>query len=137
MIEYLDRPIAFHRSFVKMGIGITGALMLSQSIYWSRRTNASGWFYKTQEEWQDETGMTRRELDTARKKLRQLGILEEKKQGVPCRVFYRINEPNLIAQMEQTGLAECAKLERTNAPSSAVPISQTKTETTQRLLQKK
>ncbi|WP_229652173.1 hypothetical protein [Vibrio parahaemolyticus] len=133
MIEYLDRPIAFHRSFVKMGIGITGALMLSQSIYWSRRTNASGWFYKTQEEWQDETGMTRRELDTARKKLRQLGILEEKKQGVPCRVFYRINEPNLIAQMEQTGLAECAKLERTNAPSSAVPISQTKTETTQRL----
>nr|WP_275667292.1 hypothetical protein [Vibrio sp. Isolate24] len=107
--------------------------MLSQSIYWSRRTNASGWFYKTQDEWQDETGMTRRELDTARKKLRSLGILEEKKQGVPCRVFYRINEPNLIAQMEQTSLAECAKLDCTNAPSSGGGISQTKTETTQRL----
>ncbi|MCA2438585.1 hypothetical protein R7Z80_01650 [Vibrio sp. 1733] len=117
MIEYLDRPIAFHRSFVKMGIGITGALMLSQSIYWSRRTNASGWFYKTQEEWQDETGMTRRELDTARKKLRQLGILEEKKQGVPCRVFYRINEPNLIAQMEQTRTYKCAKQCCTNQPN--------------------
>ncbi|WP_367302450.1 hypothetical protein [Vibrio coralliilyticus] len=133
MIEFLDRPIAFHRSFVKMGIGITGALMLSQSIYWSRRTNSSGWFYKTQEEWQDETGMTRRELDTARKKLRQLGILEEKKQGVPCRVFYRINEPNLIVQMEQTSLAESANLVSTNPPSSAEQNRQTKTETTQRL----
>nr|WP_252724371.1 hypothetical protein [Vibrio hepatarius] len=116
-----------------MGIGITGALMLSQSIYWSRRTNSSGWFYKTQDEWQDETGMSRRELDTARKKLRNLGILEEKKQGVPCKVFYRINEPNLIVRMEQTSLAECAKLDRTNAPSSDGEISQTKTEITQRL----
>lgn len=133
MIEFLDRPIAFHRPFVKLGIGITGALMLSQAIYWSRRTNASGYFYKIQSEWEDETGMTRRELDTARKKLRELGILEEKKQGVPCRIFYRINEPNLIGALEQTSLAESAKLCSTNPPTCAVQIRQTKTETTHRL----
>ncbi|CAK2375661.1 Replication protein [Vibrio crassostreae] len=133
MIEFLDRPIAFHRPFVKLGIGITGALMLSQAIYWSRRTNESGYFYKTQAEWEDETGMTRRELDTARKKLRELGILEEKKQGVPCRIFYKINEPNLIAQLRHSSLAECAKQCSTNAPTCAAQKRQTKTETTQRL----
>lgn len=133
MIEFLDRPIAFHRPFVKLGIGITGALMLSQAIYWSRRTNASGYFYKTQAEWEEETGMTRRELDTARKKLRDLGILEEKKQGVPCRIFYKINEPNLIAQLRHSSLAECAKQCSTNAPTCAAQKRQTKTETTQRL----
>ncbi|CAK1759340.1 conserved hypothetical protein [Vibrio crassostreae] len=133
MIEFLDRPIAFHRPFVKLGIGITGALMLSQAIYWSRRTNVSGYFYKTQAEWEEETGMTRRELDTARKKLRDLGILEEKKQGVPCRIFYKINEPNLIAQLRHSSLAECAKQCSTNAPTCAAQKRQTKTETTQRL----
>lgn len=133
MIEFLDRPIAFHRPFVKLGIGITGALMLSQAIYWSRRTNASGYFYKTQSEWEDETGMTRRELDTARKKLRELGILEEKKQGVPCRIFYRINEPTLIELLRHSSLAECAKQCSTKAPSCGGVISQTKTETTHRL----
>ncbi|MEZ9397210.1 hypothetical protein AB4393_18545 [Vibrio splendidus] len=107
--------------------------MLSQAIYWSRRTNESGYFYKTQAEWEEETGMTRRELDTARKKLRDLGILEEKKQGVPCRIFYKINEPNLIAQLRHSSLAECAKQYSTNAPTCAAQKRQTKTETTQRL----
>ena len=31
-----DRPIAFNRDFVDLGIGITGALLLSQAIYWSK-----------------------------------------------------------------------------------------------------
>ncbi|MBJ6911615.1 hypothetical protein JG661_20320, partial [Vibrio cholerae] len=64
-------------------------MFLSQSLYWSRRTNESGWFYKTQEEWEEETGLSRREQDSARKRLKSLGIIEEKKQGVPCRVFYK------------------------------------------------
>ncbi|HFQ4959224.1 TPA: hypothetical protein ACGUPM_002677 [Vibrio vulnificus] len=133
MIEYLDRPVAFHRAFVKLGVGVTGALMLSQALYWQNRTNSSGWFYKTQQEWEEETGLTRRELDTARKRLRDLGILLEKKQGVPCRVFYQISEPNLIGALEQTSLAESAKQCCTNPPGSAAQIRQTKTETTHRL----
>lgn len=156
LIELLDRPIAFHRPFVELGLGISGALFLSQSLYWSRRTNASGYFYKTQEEWEAETGMSRREQETARKKLKSLGILEEKKQGVPCRVFYRINDeklltlldekqhekqlnpdctkaPNQYGGMRQTSMAESDTLDCTNAPSSDGGKRQTKTETTQRL----
>lgn len=134
MLDYLDRPIAFHRAFVKLGIGITGALLLSQAIYWSKRTkDADRWFYKSVDEWGDETGMTRREIDTARSKLRRLGILQEKKQGVPCRLFYRIDEPNLLGLLVQTSLAENANLDATNPPRRHAPIRQTITENTQRL----
>ncbi|HGE5984796.1 TPA: hypothetical protein ACGGR3_002160 [Vibrio cholerae] len=156
MIEFLDRPIAFHRIFVELGLGITGALFLSQSLYWSRRTNESGWFYKTQEEWEEETGLSRREQDSARKRLKSLGIIEEKKQGVPCRVFYKVNGEKLLVllskrsdqksenpvcskqtiqfgEKRQTSLNESANLVCTNPPSSDGGISQTKTENTHRL----
>jgi hypothetical protein len=134
MIEFLDRPIAFHRSFIELGVGVTGALLLSQALYWSKRTkHADKWFYKTQKEWTDETGMSRREIETARKKLRQLNILEEKKQGVPCKVFYRINEANLVGALEQTSMAESDNLECAEVAKPDVASRQTITEITQRL----
>ena len=132
IIDLLDRPIAYQPIFVKLGAGVTGAVMLSQAVYWSKRTNNDGWFYKTQEDWELETGLTRREQETARKKLKALGILEEKKQGVPCKVFYKINAQALSqhVQIIQSSMAESAKLECTKAPSSVGENSQTITENT-------
>lgn len=126
----LDRPIAFQRVFVSLGAGVTGALLLSQAVYWSRRsTLRGGWFYKTREEWEEETGLTRREQEGARKKLRDLGVLEEKKQGIPCKTYYRINTDRL-----QTCLHKTAQLDGTK-PSNWVeqnrpPITEITTETT-------
>lgn len=92
MIDLLDRPIAYHRCFVWLGAGITGSVFLSQALYWTRRTNdQNGWFYKSQAEWEEETGLTRHEQDGARKKLCALGVLEEIRRGVPARLFYRLN----------------------------------------------
>jgi hypothetical protein len=87
----LQRPIAFHRVFVPLG-GVTGALFLSQLLYWSDRgSEGNGWIYKTQAEWTDETGMTRREQETARRQLREAGVIEESYKGLPAKLFYRIN----------------------------------------------
>ncbi|HFG1866849.1 TPA: hypothetical protein ACGF2J_003270 [Vibrio cholerae] len=134
MIEFLDRPIAFHRAFIGLGIGVTGALLLSQSLYWSKRTNnTEGWFYKSTDDWKDETGMTRTEIETARKKLRNLGVLEEKKVGVPCRLYYRINSANLIARLQQTSLQDSCKQGCGNPASRAAETLQTITENTHRL----
>lgn len=113
--ELLDRPIAFHRSLVRLGIGVTGALMLSQAIYWHRRTSDAGnWFYKTQAQWEDETGLTRSEQEGARKKLVKAGYLEEKKEGVPCKLHYRVNLEKIINDMgeePQTSLQKTCKLD--------------------------
>lgn len=125
MLNLLDRPIAFNRTFVDLGLGITGALMLSQCVYWSTRTKDSdGWFYKTQAEWTEETGMTRREQETARKKLVSKGYVEEVRRGVPCKTYYRLNREALesalvqVAQKRHSSMADSAIQECTKAPPS-------------------
>ncbi len=88
----LGRPIAFHRAFVTIGGGVSAGLMLSQAWYWSQRTNdPAGWFWKTQEDWEKETGLTRREQETARRQLMQRGLMEEELRGVPARLHFRLD----------------------------------------------
>lgn len=65
-LQLVDRPIAFQRSFVRLGVGITGALLLSQIVYWQNRMEGN-WFYKTQTDLEEETGLTRYEQEGARK----------------------------------------------------------------------
>lgn len=76
ILPLLDRPIAFQRSFIRLDIGVTAALFLSQMIYWTNRSDDDGWVYKTQEEWEEETGLSRYEQEGARKKLRSIGVLQ-------------------------------------------------------------
>jgi hypothetical protein len=109
----LDRPIAFHRAFVTLTGSVTAALMLSQAVYWSRRVaeGRDGWFYKTQDEWQEETGLSRSEQETARKKLKK--YLHCERRGMPAQLYYRVNEDalyaDLIAGKPQTRLQESCK----------------------------
>lgn len=90
-LQFVDRPIAFQRSFVRLGAGVTGALLLSQLVYWQNRMDGE-WFYKTQTELEDETGLTRYEQEGARKKLCASGVLEEDKRGIPAKLYFRVNE---------------------------------------------
>ncbi len=92
----LDRPVAYHRIFAHVCGDPLAAIFLSQAFFWSPRTkNVDGWFYKTQAEWFEETGLTRRHQETARKKLVSLGILEEVRRGLPAQLFFRLNLPRL------------------------------------------
>lgn len=99
ILPLLDRPIAFQRSFIRLDIGVTAALFLSQMIYWTNRSDDDGWIYKTQEEWEEETGLSRYEQEGARKKLRSIGVLQEKKKGVPARLFYKVDNDVLFQSL--------------------------------------
>ena len=91
--DILDRPIAFNPSFKKITGSTNAALLLSQAFYWSKRTkDPEGWFYKVRQEWVDETGLTEDELDGARLKCRERGVIEEKLKGVPATLHYRVNK---------------------------------------------
>jgi hypothetical protein len=104
------RFVAFHRRFVDVIADTSGnqpknrgntkaALLLSQAIYWLKHGTEieaqGGWFSKTAEQWEIETGLSRREVDTARRRLREIGLLEEKKIGLPAMPYYRINVERL------------------------------------------
>jgi len=86
---------------------ITGSpratIFLCQLTHWSRCTNdPDGWVHKTREELEEELGFTRRNQETARKKLRDRGILEEELRGLPARLHFRVNWATLeemVAQM--------------------------------------
>ncbi len=98
----LTRPIAFHRIFAAIGGSAIAGLFLSQAFYWTNRTNdPEGWFYKTQDQWFAETALIRSEQERARRSLKNNGLLEEKKQGLPCSVFYRVNKTALLQQITQ------------------------------------
>lgn len=93
----LDRPIAFNRAYVSLGVGVTGALMLSQAVFWqARASSGDGWFYKTVKEWTEETGLMRTEQENARARLEKLGILAIERLGIPARLFFSMDLDRLI-----------------------------------------
>ena len=119
LTEFFDLPIVFHRSFVSLG-GVTGALLLSQMCYWSKRTqHPESWFWKTQEQWEEETGLTRKEQETARKRLVSCGAISEKKEGIPCKIWFKVNYERIFE------LIKSNKLVCTNRADCDVQIVQT------------
>jgi hypothetical protein len=62
-------------------------------VYWTKRANSGGigWFYKTITQWEEETGLSRHEQETARKALRGLSFWQEERRGIPAQMFYRVD----------------------------------------------
>ncbi|MGA7180674.1 MAG: hypothetical protein WBX11_13955 [Thiobacillaceae bacterium] len=75
---------------------IKSAILLSQALSWTsgylrQNPGREGWFWKTREEWFLETGLSRWEQESARERLKKLGVLEEKRRGAPPKLFFRVN----------------------------------------------
>jgi hypothetical protein len=133
--ELLDRPIAFNRAYAAIAGGALAGLFLSQAVYWSKRTdNHQGWFWKVQDEWNEETAMTRSEQETVRKKLIARGLMEEQRRGLPAKLFYRINRLAVrqaleyyIAERAQSRLQDSRNQERGKATNKKAKKPQTLT----------
>ena len=103
MLDLLDEPIVFHRSYVPVAGSITAALFLSYAgyAYESLPEDRNGWFTRTQAEWERDTGLTRREQETARRQLRDRGLLEERRVGMPAVLWFRVNWRRLGEVLER------------------------------------
>ncbi len=92
ILVILGSPIAYYTVFAKVLGGVEEGIFVSQFFYWyGRGHDPEGWIYKTRDEIRFETGLSRRNQETARKSLRASGVLEEKRMGAPSRLFYRLN----------------------------------------------
>lgn len=89
----LGRPIAFHRAYTEITGCVTGALFLSQAVYW-QQVVGDGWWWKTMEDWAKETGMVRKELETARASCSS--VIEWERRGVPAKTFYRVDLAKIV-----------------------------------------
>lgn len=115
-LRLLDRAISFQRCFVTLTGSVNAALMLSQAVYWHIRTDDSeGRFYKSQAEWEEETGLSRYEQESARKTLRGLGFWHEERVGMPAKLYFRIDEEKLqkmLDKLPQSSMRKSRILER-------------------------
>jgi len=98
--------VAFYPRLADLTGSVTAALLLGQCLYWTRsvtrqQPQRNGWFWKTAAEWQRETGLSRREQDSARRRLRALGLLEEHRRGMPARRWFRLDLVGLRQQLDR------------------------------------
>lgn len=82
------------RAYIDLTGDLNAALLLSQIVYWSDRTqNEEGWFAKSYPEWQEELGLSEYQIRRAAKRLETLGVTTKiKKFGGAPTVHYRLNK---------------------------------------------
>jgi hypothetical protein len=94
--DYLNFQTRCVRKF-----GPPAGIFLRQLVYWTgKEHDPEGWIYKTQSEMETETGLSRKHQEKARKILRSLGVIDERKKGVPRRLWYRVDLEALRRIME-------------------------------------
>jgi hypothetical protein len=80
-------PIIFYPDYVPIAGSLTAGLLLSYLIVIANQE----WVEVNCEELQETMQMTRSQLDTARRNLRQRGLLNEVRKHLPATLFMRIN----------------------------------------------
>jgi len=109
LLDIFDLPISFHRCLVPITGGVTAALMLSQAIWTSEGLDpeAGGWFCRSQEQWTEETGLSRWEQETARRALRNGGFVEERRAGLPAKLWFRVRQEVVSRALRARAEAVC------------------------------
>ena len=106
LIAVLGSPIAYYPIFARVLGGVEAGLFVSLFFSWyDKRHNPEEWIHITQDEILEETGLTRRNQETARRCLRSLGVLEEQRAAIPARLTYRLNLDVLAALVNEASAA--------------------------------
>lgn len=99
-----SQPVAFSLYIAKTVNNPKVAILLSQLVYWSRTSTrigeTAGFIYKTYKEWAEETGLSRHELDVARRRARTMNFIEELRTGKPATLWYQLNLPKLMQALD-------------------------------------
>lgn len=100
--ELLKHPIAYQPVIAKAFGSVKLAVLWCQIYYWSdKTTDPDGWIYKTREDIFDETGLSRKEQETARRVGAGMGVLESRRMGQPCTVHFRVDIDRTVELVEK------------------------------------
>lgn len=92
----IESVIAYSPDLAHMLKSAKTSLLLCQLLYWcDKGRESNGTIYKTMAELARETGLSEYEIVGARKTLRAMGIISEKKKKIPPRVHFSINGERL------------------------------------------
>lgn len=90
-LKLLGRPIAYHPRLARLLGSVNAAILFGQLVYWSDKTAHELGIYKTAAQIEDETGLSAKEQETARNKLKAHGVLHETHKRLEHRLYFRID----------------------------------------------
>ncbi|MFA6134424.1 MAG: hypothetical protein WC869_10470 [Phycisphaerae bacterium] len=137
--ELASRRISYSPAFARIGGGVTAGVLLAQLLWYAGGEDK--WTELRQQDIEEQTMLTRDEQETARRKLKERGILEERLCGVPARLQYHVmidrviellavvpvcgNPPNKIEEKPPTSMGESTEQVSGNAPNKDGETPQT------------
>jgi hypothetical protein len=115
-----NRTISFFPVLARMVGTANAGLFLSQAIFHTcaegNHPDRQGWFYNTQDDWTDETCLTRWEQEGARKLLRRYDFWEEERRGSPAKLWFRVDMERLYAAVDQYAEKPHSRMRETGEP---------------------
>jgi len=97
-----NRTVGYSPDLARAVGGATIGLFLSQLLFLSDKGhNSEGWVYKSEAEMGRETGLTKREQQTARRKLLSLGVIQIVRKGFRFSYHFRIVWERLYQVIEK------------------------------------
>jgi hypothetical protein len=97
-----NKIVAYSPDLARAVGGATTGLFLSQLLFLSDKGHdPNGWVYKSEAEMGRETGLTKREQQTARRKLLALGVIQIVRRGFKFTYHFRIVWERLYQVIEQ------------------------------------
>lgn len=100
-----NRVVALHPEFRRVVNLATAVVFLSQAYYLTiNYSDSEGWFSCSMQDWTSSTSLTEYEQRTIRRKLREIGVLQEK-QAIGETIYYKLNL-ELIYELIEKGRGE-------------------------------
>jgi hypothetical protein len=87
--------IAYRKVFTEISGSVTCGVLLSQLLYWSNKVKGRQ-FYKTNEGFCEEIGLSAKEFKLAKTKLLNKGFISVEHKSMPRRTYYQVNIENII-----------------------------------------
>jgi hypothetical protein len=85
------RSVVLRRPLFEIAGGVNEALILGQSMFWQESTGPDEWWFKTREDWEEETCLSAYQQRAALERLEHQGFIEvELRRGLPAKNYYRV-----------------------------------------------
>lgn len=91
IIRGFGRPVAYYPELAKHLGGVSSTVLFCQMTYWMDKLTSDLGVHKTSDEIEGETGLSYEEQRTARKKLRNLGVLIETNKRLEHRIYFKVD----------------------------------------------
>ena len=124
--ELNQRPISYYPVYRRLAGSTTAGILLSQLMYWFSAAKKDK-IFKTDAEIMQETLLSKKELENAKKAIRKLDFIKVTREGLPAKTYYQVNFELLEKAIKngETSIHETGEQVSTNGGNCIPPKGET------------